>query len=135
MVVTSQVLPAVRVMVARDLIQVYELKPTTVASKMGVTPAAVTQYVSGVRGGKTVHILSKSKRVKRLLEKLVQEVLRTQVDQCAVIALLCEVCRVAREERMLCQMCDISAAAGGEGECNICSRLRCWDTSVPTSEH
>jgi len=135
MVVTSQVLPAVRVMVARDLIQVYELKPTTVASKMGVTPAAVTQYVSGVRGGKTVHILSKSKRVKRLLEKLVQEVLRTQVDQCAVIALLCEVCRVAREERMLCQMCDISAVAGGEGECNICSRLKCWDTSVPRSEH
>jgi len=122
MVITSQVLPAVRVIVARDLIKIHELKPVLVASKMGLTPAAVTQYVSGVRGRKLVYVLQKSKRVKQLLDRLVSELLKTKSDQCAIIATVCELCRVVREERILCRLCYISARIGEADRCDICLR-------------
>ena len=62
MLITTHVLPAVRVIVAKDLVKIHELKPVRVASKMGLTPAAVTQYVSGVRGGKMVILFKDQKR-------------------------------------------------------------------------
>jgi len=123
MIVTSQVLPAVRVLVAKDLIETHELRPTIVAHKMGLTPAAVTQYVSGARGGKLVHALQESERVKRLLDRLVSELLKAQPDQYALMAAVCELCRVIREERMLCKLCDSSARIEGRAQCDACLRL------------
>jgi len=123
MIVTSQVLPAVRVLVAKDLIETHELKPTVVASKMGLTPAAVTQYVSGARGGKLIRALRESERVKRLLDRLVNELLKAQPDRRTAMAAVCELCRVVREERMLCQLCDSSVGMGGTDRCDFCLRL------------
>jgi len=119
MLVTAHVLPAVRVIVARNLIEIHELKPVIVASKMGLTPAAVTQYVSGVRGGKLVDTLQKSRKMKRILDRLTRELLKTQLDTYAVMPLICELCRIAREEHMLCDFCDFSEAE----DCDICERI------------
>jgi len=120
-IVASQVLPSVRLVVAKDLIKTYELKPAVVASRMGLTPAAVTQYVSGVRGGKLVQTLLESKRVKAMLDRLVGELLKTQPDECAIMGAVCELCRVVREERMLCQFC--ACSVGEANRCDMCLRL------------
>jgi len=123
MIVTSQVLPAVRVLVAKDLIETHELKPTIVAHKMGLTPAAVTQYVSGARGGKLIHALQESERVRHLLDRLVSELLKAQPDQYTAMAAVCELCRVIREEHMLCKFCGNSPRIEGRAQCDACLHL------------
>lgn len=120
MLVTSQVLPALRAIVAKDLIEVHELKPAMVASKMGITPAAVTQYVSGVRGRGLVPVLQASDRVKQLLDRIVDEFLKTQSDQRVILNTVCALCKVVREERILCQLCDISVRDRESGQCSLC---------------
>jgi len=120
-IVASQILPAVRVVAAKDLIETYGLKPVVVASRMGLTPAAVTQYVSGARGGKLVDTLQESKKVKALLDRLVGELLKTQPDNCAIMGAVCQLCRAVREERMLCQFC--ANWVGEANRCDMCLRL------------
>lgn len=113
---------------------VHELKPAQVASKMGLTPAAVTQYASGVRGGRLVDVLQGSERVRQVLDGLVSEFLKAQSDKSAMLEMVCELCRIVREERMICRFCDLSS----EGkECNICLQTRaCFrGVSVPETEH
>lgn len=133
-VVALHVLPAARVIVARKLMEVHELKPAQVASRMGLTPAAVTQYASGVRGGRLVDVLQGSERVRQVLDGLVSEFLKAQSDKSAMLEMVCELCRIVREERMICRFCDLSQ----EGkECNICLQTRACSrgVSVPQSEH
>ena len=122
-IVASQVLPAVRVVVARALIETHELKPTLVASKMGLTPAAVTQYVSGVRGGRLVSVIQGSKKVGEVLDELVEELLKVHPDRHTVLAAVCELCRAVRKERMLCQFCDGSVGVVGADQCDLCLQL------------
>jgi predicted transcriptional regulator len=117
MLVTSHVLPAARVIIAKSLIEAHDLKPVTVAARMGLTPAAVTQYVSGVRGAKLVGALQGSNRARRVLDRLVDELLKAQSDALAVMPLVCELCRIVREEHMLCSFCDL---AGRGHECDLC---------------
>lgn len=121
MLVTAHVLPAVRVIVARNLIEVHEMKPATVASRMGLTPAAVTQYVSGVRGGRLVDALQRSERIKQVLNEITSELLKTKLDPYAIMPVVCELCKIAREERLLCEYCDFSK---NNERCTICSLER-----------
>ena len=50
-IVVKTVLPVMRAMVAKELIKVYNLKQVEVADLIGVTQAAVSQYVRGERFG------------------------------------------------------------------------------------
>jgi len=122
MLVTSHVLPAARVILARSLIEVHDLRPVTVAARMRLTPAAVTQYVSGVRGAKLVDALQGSDRARRVLDALVEELLKAESDALAMVSLVCELCRIVREEHMLCSFCDL---AGRAGKCDLCLASGC----------
>jgi predicted transcriptional regulator len=118
MLITTHVLPAVRVIVAKDLVKVHEVKPVRVASKMGLTPAAVTQYVSGVRGGRMVDALQGSEKIRQVLDRLTTELLKPESDMYAAMPMVCELCKIVREEHMLCHMCDLPRETG---RCNMCS--------------
>lgn len=118
MLITTHVLPAVRVIVAKDLVKVHELKPVRVASKMGLTPAAVTQYVSGVRGGKMVDTLQRSEKIRQVLDRLTMELLKPESDIYVAMPMVCELCKIVREEHMLCHMCGLSRE---REHCDVCS--------------
>ena len=126
MIVTAHILPAVRVVVARNLIEFHEMKPSLVASKMGLTPAAVTQYVSGVRGGMLAEDLQQSEGVKQMVNRIVGELLKIESDTSVVTEMLCELCRITREERLLCRFCDHSEKMRNRKDCDMCSKVsRC----------
>jgi predicted transcriptional regulator len=118
MLITTHVLPAIRVIVAKDLVKVHELKPVRVASKMGLTPAAVTQYVSGVRGKKMVDALQRSEKTRAMLNRLTMELVKPESDIRAAMPMVCELCKIVREERMLCHVCDFFRESS---RCDICS--------------
>jgi uncharacterized protein len=49
-VASKSVIPALRAMIARELIEDYGMKQAIVAEKLGVTQAAVSKYLHQVRG-------------------------------------------------------------------------------------
>ena len=48
--VVQQIMPAMRSLVAKELVKTYKLSEVEVARRMGITQAAVSQYIYGKRG-------------------------------------------------------------------------------------
>jgi len=120
LIVVSQILPAMRAIISREMIERGGLGPGEVAAKMGVTPAAVTQYLKGVRGGDSISMINKSRRASKILMELAYELAREEADMVVVLRKLCEACNYVRSERLICGMCQNSLPRLDSGKCDIC---------------
>ncbi len=122
LIVVSQILPAMRAIISREMVEKGGLGPGEVAAKMGVTPAAVTQYLKGVRGGDSVSMVNKSTRARKVLLELAYELSREETDMVMVLRKLCEACNCVRSERLICELCQNSLPRIDSRKCDICTR-------------
>ena len=120
LIVVSQILPAMRAIISKEMVEIGQLGPGEVADKMGVTPAAVTQYLKGVRGSDSISMVNKSTRAREILSELAHELAREETDMVIVLRKLCEACNYIRSERLLCEMCQSSLPSLDSKICDIC---------------
>ncbi len=120
MMVVSAVLPAVRVSIARRLVKERGVGPAEVAARMGLTPAAITQYLAGVRGNQWVKRLESIGVVVQELDALVDDLSHDTVDQAAVISRLCSICQIVRRQGLICDSHRDSLHGLGLDDCQIC---------------
>ena len=114
----SRILPALRVTVARKLIEEYNMRPAEAAMRMTVTPAAVTQYLKGARGKLSFDAFT-NKKVEDAISQLVVTITGDPIETDNMLHSLCNVCRTIREEGLLCDLCRESSLAKTQ-ECNFC---------------
>ena len=95
-------LPVIRKEIAESLISDYGLNQKETAQKLGVTPAAVCQYLSKKRGKIKIideEILTEiNKSAKRIIEE----------EQMAVVAETCRICKILRDKGVFpfsCEAC------------------------------
>ncbi|MEM0493552.1 MAG: helix-turn-helix domain-containing protein [Candidatus Thermoplasmatota archaeon] len=84
------VLPVIRKEIAESLIRDYELTQKKAAEKLGVTPAAVSQYISNKRGQTKIideEILNEIKRSAGMILKHESTVLTKET---------CRICKILR---------------------------------------
>ena len=74
MVVVQHILPALRLEITRELVEKYRMKRSDAALKMGITPAAVTQYLSRTRGGSAMYLLEGNDKVMELIGELSRDI-------------------------------------------------------------
>lgn len=104
MVVVRYILPTIRTLIARELIEKHDLKRSEAAKKMGVTPAAVTQYLERVRGGMAMDVAQSSKEVAKMVSKTADGLVRNEISICEVQGNICEACRAMRSSGLICEM-------------------------------
>lgn len=104
MVVVQHILPALRLEITRELVDKYGMKRSDAASKMGVTPAAVTQYLSRARGGSATNLLEGSGKVMELVDELSRDIAAGESPLDVLIMKLCRACAAARSEGLVCQL-------------------------------
>lgn len=114
----TRILPALRVTIARQLIKEYNMKPAEAARRMTVTPAAVTQYLKGVRGKKSFEAFTNEK-VEDAISQLIVTITKDPIKMDTMLHSLCNVCRKIREEGLLCDLCRESSLAKTQ-ECDFC---------------
>ena len=119
MIMVKLVIPSIRVVVAKKLVEEYGLSQAKTAKKLRITRAAVTQYLKGVRGEYELKILEKSK-VKKTIKKLTDELVKENPEITTIIKNLCEVCKVIRQERLICSYCKKEIPELKKVECNVC---------------
>lgn len=103
-IVVQYVLPAIRVLVAKELVEKHDLKRVRVAEKMGITPAAVTQYLKEVRGERGVKIVESSDEAVKIVSKIAEGLAKDEVSVYDVMADVCRVCRIMMSNDLLCEM-------------------------------
>ena len=110
--VVKQVLPAVRSLLAKRLDE-RGLKNKEIAAAMGITPAAVTQYLKKARGTKT-KVLMKNKAVNSLVVELADKMAEKRLSPAEGMAGFCGICKEVRRQRILCEI------HSGPAGCTIC---------------
>lgn len=97
MTIVQQVLPAIRVLITKRLLEDYNLRPADVSVKMKLTPAAITQYMRGKRGATHVEEIRKSEETMKIISELAEALVNNASEE-IVIDKLCQACMTVRGE-------------------------------------
>jgi predicted transcriptional regulator len=120
LIIAGLILPALRVEIAKSLIKDYNLKPIMAARKMDVTPAAITQYVKGVRGKEAVGKIFQKEDVKQGVNTFVNELMKDPSNHSDVLSKLCSLCKYIRREGLICDACRDLSPESKNIDCDFC---------------
>ncbi|HDM91847.1 MAG TPA: helix-turn-helix domain-containing protein [Candidatus Korarchaeota archaeon] len=98
--VVKTLIPAIRAMIARELVISSGKKQIEAAELLGVTQAAISQYLRGTRGGRLR--LDKYPEVIAIVRKLAQGLASGRISKNEAAILVCEACYTARKLGVLC---------------------------------
>lgn len=93
-IVVAKILPTLRKELAKALVK-KGMSQRDVAKKLGLTEAAVSQYIKKKRGKENI-------RIKRIIEKKIEELVKDGRN--LSIRDICELCFVLRTSGMLCKI-------------------------------
>lgn len=96
------IMPSLRALVARELIQGYSLKQQEVASVLGITQSAVSQYMRSARG-RTLN-LNGIGSIDRIVKQTAESISRKNASPVYINTMYCQACKLIREARLLCPL-------------------------------
>jgi predicted transcriptional regulator len=92
--VFTEILPVLRAIIAKELLEKYEMTQKEVAKILGVTQPAISQYKDGIRGNKKLSI--SNERIVKLGKKIAAEISSNNIN---FYEKICDiVCNEARKE-------------------------------------
>jgi len=106
-------LPAMGAELTREL-RKRGMTQKSIAKKLGLTPAAVSQYVKGKRGNE----IKLTKRSLSEIKKLADRIMEEDPDDREMVLSVCEICAIARSEKVLCSLHREKSGLGKN--CDIC---------------
>lgn len=102
-VMVLEILPGIRAMVARKLVEKHGLSQKAAADKLGTTQPAISQYKREVRGSKYRSIES-SPQVTEMIDSIAARTASGKLSgQQDISAEFCSVCRFMRKEGLACE--------------------------------
>ena len=125
-VASKSVIPALRAMIARELIEDYGMKQEMVAQKLGVTQAAVSKYIHQVRGEAVE--LESAEEVHKISSEIAQT-LSGEANPLLVSQKFCQACTDIRALGLMCDTCRRVDPSWDVEHCTICfGHHGCTDT-------
>jgi predicted transcriptional regulator len=95
------VLPVIRAMIARELMDKYGLKQVEVAKLLGVSQPAISLYCRSIRG--RAIDLENDSEIKRLVTDTA-ELLVNNLSRRDLIVAYCEMCKLIRGKGLICKL-------------------------------
>lgn len=90
------ILPAIRFLIAKKLIDEHEFTQVSAAKALGTTQAAISHYMHSKRGWKWAERLMAIEEIKELVEKSAEKIASSRGEETEYID-ICELCRIARK--------------------------------------
>jgi len=123
MVVVQYVLPAIRLLIMKDLVEKHNMRKIDVSAKMELTPAAITQYLKGERGVAFVDGVSQSEKAMKIVSDIAETLARNDISVEGLMEKLCMACNAIRSEGIICQLHKKNLPA--LKECTVCRHSIC----------
>jgi len=102
-VVVSNVLPAMRALIANKLLNKYGLTQKEAAELLGLTQPALSQYVQESRGFKT-KLLKENPKIMKMIDDLAEDIASGKNDPKEMQFRICEICKAIRKSKLICSM-------------------------------
>ncbi|NOZ81640.1 MAG: helix-turn-helix domain-containing protein [Candidatus Micrarchaeota archaeon] len=109
-VIVQEVLPKIRAIIARELVEKYGFTQELAAKKLGTTQPAISHYLREMRASKKGRI-EKDPVLLGRVEKLAESLASGK----NITLEFCEICRTVRERKIICPSCTAN--------CDACSSL------------
>jgi uncharacterized protein len=93
------VLPSIRAAIAEELVK-RDLPQKEISRLLGITPPAVSQYVSKKRG----YNIEFGEEIKASISQLADDLVGKK--SCNPVERICEICRILREDDEMCRLGD-----------------------------
>jgi len=123
----KSIVPAFRSLVARELMESYNLKQEEVAELLKVTQPAISQYTRSHRG-KTMD-LDGVEQIRVIAKDLATALANKSISSKQINQKYCEACRMAREKKMLCELHKRLDPLFNVEDCDACLSTDCPSSS------
>ena len=119
--IVAAILPAIRSLLARELVENHSMSQTKVAELLGTTQPAISQYLSQKRGDQLTNALSSLPDVKAAINALVEEITSESVSQKDAVGTICTICMSLRKDGTVCTI--HQAKSDTPQDCDMCQSL------------
>ena len=120
-VAVKSVVPAVKALMAQELIGQHGLKQDHVAEVLGISQSAVSKYSRKVRG----HVIEADKlaEVQPMITNMTVMLINGEHERAEFLQLFCKTCSAIRKTGLVCQFCKKSDPKIKIEECGFCFRM------------
>ena len=101
--VAQFVIPTMRALIAKRLMEKYKMTQQQAASKLGLTQSAVSQYLRNLRGSK-IKSIEKDEAVAKEIENFVDRITSGEVNPLTAMDQFCGICKIVRKRKLLCEI-------------------------------
>jgi len=96
-IVVKYILPGIRAIIAKDLIEIYKLTQKEAAKRLGMTQPAISQYKKHLRG-RRASILENDKEISEKISSLSKSLAERAVDTRKLKKEFCDICEFIRKK-------------------------------------
>jgi len=117
-VAVKSVVPAIKALIATQLIEKHEMKQEEVAAILGVSQSAVSKYTRKVRGN--VIRIDDIEEIETSVNKIVGLLAKRACQRAELLTLFCQICSTIRETGLMCQFCQKADPTIETEKCDFC---------------
>ena len=117
------VLPAIKAMMARNIVEKHGMKEQQAAEILGLSQSAISRYTTKDRGN--IITIENVPEVQTLIDQMINLLLHKKPNQAnEILALFCQVCTVIREKGLMCNLCQQKMRETRMETCDFCRSLQ-----------
>jgi hypothetical protein len=124
-VAVRSAVPAVKALIAKELMEKQGLNQEQVAEILGVSQSAVSKYSRNVRG--RAMKIDGIEEVRPFIDGMVALLLQRTYQRAELLGLFCQACVAVRKTSLMCAFCQKSDPNIKIEECRFCITLRSED--------
>ena len=94
------IIPSIRALVARDLIEIYKMTQQEAAKRLGMTQPAVSQYKKHIRGNRA-RMLEKDSNINVKISELSRSLAKNEISYQEARGEICNICQYIRKNNLI----------------------------------
>jgi predicted transcriptional regulator len=112
------VLPAVKAIMARQIVEKHGLNEQEAARLLGLSQSAVSRYISKERGN--LLAIEGSTEILALIDLMVTSIIKEPDNKTGILSLFCQTCQAVREKGLMCPLCQKEMPREWAEKCFFC---------------
>ncbi len=112
------VLPAVKAIMARSIVEKHGLNEKQTADLLGLSQSAVSRYISRERGN--LLNIEGTTEVLDLIDQMVTHLIKVPDNKTEILKLFCQTCTTIREKGLMCPICQKEMPKTWVEKCLFC---------------
>ncbi|MGD0070615.1 MAG: helix-turn-helix domain-containing protein [Candidatus Bathyarchaeia archaeon] len=112
------VLPAVKAIMARSIVEKHGLNEKQTAELLGLSQSAVSRYVNKERGN--LLTVENATEVLALIDQMVTSLIKEPNNKTEILKLFCQTCKAIREKGLMCPHCQKEMPQEWAENCFFC---------------